>query len=166
MEQSMDPQAFRRAMGMFATGVTVLATEVEGNIHGMTANAFSSLSLDPPLILVCLNRGTKMEGLLKHRAKFSVNMLSRDQEALSRHFAGGHGNQHTPEFRFTAFAGVPQLEGCLCTVACEVYDVLEGGDHVIVLGRVFGLDTASGETEPLLFWKGKYHALQSPVASA
>lgn len=152
-------------MGTFATGVTVIATEADAEIHGMTANAFSSVSLDPPLVLVCLNRGTKMEGLLTEGASFSVNFLSSEQEALSRHFAGGYGNERDPNFAFTDFAGAPRLEGSLGTVSCHVENVVDGGDHVIVIGQVAGIDLDESERDPLLFWKGKYFCLDKSASN-
>ncbi|MDQ0189135.1 flavin reductase family protein [Alicyclobacillus cycloheptanicus] len=164
MAEVLDGNTFRRAMGLFATGVTVITTEVNHEIHAMTANAFSSVSLHPPLILVCLNRGTKMERHLQHSARFAVNFLADDQERLSRHFAGGQGNDRAPDFSFSTFAGTPRLDGTLATVACAVHRVLDGGDHVIVLGQVQDIVIDESEPGPLLFWKGKYHNLDKPVA--
>lgn len=166
MGESLDPKIFRQAMGLFATGVTVLSTEVDGEVHAMTANAFSSVSLDPPLVLVCLNRGAKMERVLQEGSRFAVNFLGADQEALSRHFAGGFGNDRDPEFTFTPFAGAPRLVDALAAVVCEVRESFDGGDHVIVLGRVLDIQVCERDVDPLLFWKGKYHALDSTACRA
>lgn len=146
-------------MGMFATGVTVVTAEYEGEVHGMTANAFSSVSLDPPLILVCLKRGAHMEQVLQHGVRFAVNFLSAEQEDLSRHFAGGYGLDHVPDFGFRSFCEMPILEDAMCTVACEGHDLYDGGDHVILVGKVIGITEADDRQEPLLFWKGRYHGL-------
>lgn len=152
-------------MGMFATGVTVVATEHDGEVHGMTANAFSSVSLAPPLVLVCLNRGAKMESLLQQGQKFTINFLSEEQEALSRHFAGGYGLTEQPDFSFRSFCDAPSLDGAICTVACEAHQLYDGGDHVILVGKVNGITEADEQLDPLLFWKGRYHALEKVRAN-
>jgi flavin reductase (DIM6/NTAB) family NADH-FMN oxidoreductase RutF len=159
MDPVLDDKRFRRAMGLFATGVTVISTAVEDDVHAMTANAFTSVSLDPPLILVCLNRGSRMGTYLHPQAHFAVNVLGAEQEPLSRHFAGGQGGGTTPDFTFVEWSGVPRLEDSLCSIACRVQEVLDGGDHVIVLGRVLDLYVDDGDKDPLLFWKGAYRVV-------
>ncbi|WP_067935377.1 flavin reductase family protein [Alicyclobacillus kakegawensis] len=149
-----ESKRFRETLGMFATGVTVLSTWLDGRAHAMTANAFTSVSLEPPLILVCLSRGCRMSALLQPGVQFGVNVLAAGQEPLSRYFAGGLREQ--PEFRFRDWAGVPRLEETLCTLACEVENVMEGGDHGIVLARVQRLYVEPRPLRPLLFWKGGY----------
>lgn len=162
MEAGLDKRTFRRTMGLFGTGVTVISSKVEADIHAMTANAFTSVSLDPPLILVCLNRGSKMESFLRKGSHFAVNFLSSDQEPLSRHFAGGHGNKNAPSVEFISWSKTPRLTNCLGAVACEVHTTFDAGDHEIVVGKVEDIYLDDAEKRPLLFWKGQYHALSEP----
>ncbi|QQE79798.1 flavin reductase family protein [Alicyclobacillus sp. SO9] len=158
MTTVLDTKTFRQAMGMFATGVTVMATEADGELHAMTANAFSSLSLDPPLILICLKRGAKMEHLINQGSYFSVSFLSEQQELLSTYFAGGSKDGTVPDFQFQPWSNTVRLQGSICSVACQVHEIVEGGDHVVVFGRVMDIDMDSQGT-PLLFYKGKYQTL-------
>lgn len=162
MPTALNTKTFRQAMGMFATGVTVLATEQEGKIHAMTANAFSSLSLDPPLILVCLQRGTKMEGYLSVGQPFSVNFLTTNQEQLSSHFAGGLKDGFIPKFSFSTFASTVRLDESMCSIACAVEELVDGGDHVVVFGRVADIEMAT-DADPLLFFHGRYRSLASQL---
>lgn len=153
---AVDAGSFRRVMGWFATGVTVVASQHGGEVHGMTANAVASVSLDPLLVLVCIGRGTRMAGFIERSAGFSINILSQDQEALSRYFAGSWELRTPPEFRFLAADGGPRLVGALASVGCAVERVVEAGDHVVVLGRVIALHESEQSGEPLLFFGGRY----------
>src|SRR5271155_5513332 len=105
-----DPKSFREILGLFATGVAVVATSVEGQVHAMTANAVSSLSLEPPLVLFCLAKRARFSKLLPRAAGFSVNFLRDEQEALSTYFAGGWQEPVLPRYRFVTTAGLPRLE--------------------------------------------------------
>src|SRR5687767_9348253 len=96
----MDPRLFRQTVGQFVTGVTVIATENAGVVHAMTANSFTSLSLDPPLVLFCVGRHTKMGSLIRESGRFSVNILSRDQKDVSSYFAGAWKHAEPPAFSF------------------------------------------------------------------
>lgn len=159
MQSTLDAMAFRQVMGLFATGVTVVATQIGEEIHGMTANAFASVSLDPPLVLVCVNRPAHMARNLHESGRFSVNFLEQGQEDLSRHFARATGA--TPDFEFEPWAGTIRLVGCLGSVACEVERVYDGGDHEIFLARVLNVEQESREGDPLVFWKGRYRRIDS-----
>ena len=122
-----DAYAFRKTIGLFATGVTVIAAEVDGAIHGMTANAFASLSLDPLLVLVCIGKSTRMAEFLKKAAGFSISILRDDHEALSAHFAGTRKELTPPPHRFVPWHGGPRLEGCIAALGCVPQEWLEGG---------------------------------------
>ena len=116
MKSPIDLQEFRQTIGAFATGVTVIAADVEGEVHAMTANAVSSLSLDPLLLLVCLGKQTRMSALLERTNGFSINILREEQQALSNFFAGAWKQDSPPPFRFVSWEGGPRLEGCLAAL--------------------------------------------------
>lgn len=160
----MDTRSFRQTVGQFVTGVTVIATDSGGSIHAMTANAFTSLSLDPPLVLLCVGKQTKMGGLVQAGARFSVNILSRDQQNISCYFAGAWRQPEPPPVSFSNWEGVPRLAGCAATLACAVDTVHEGGDHWIVVGRVVDAVRADGAAMPLVFFGGRYVALEEAMA--
>jgi flavin reductase (DIM6/NTAB) family NADH-FMN oxidoreductase RutF len=154
---------FRHAIGHFPTGVTVVTSVgIDGQPVGTTANAVSSLSLDPPLILVCFDRSSQtLEAVLAHGA-FAVNVLGARQEHLSANFArrglaaAWDGVRHRP-----GRTGSPRLHGVLATLECTVEHQLPGGDHEIVVGRVRDVETSAAEAPPLVFWRGRYAALGS-----
>ena len=112
---SIDPRTFRQTVGQFVTGVTVIAMEVDGSIRALTANSFTSLSLNPPLVLFCLGKGTKAGQLINQVAEFSVNILSQDQQALSSYFAGIWKGETPPPFSFTRSEGGPRLDGAVAS---------------------------------------------------
>ncbi|GIP49095.1 monooxygenase [Paenibacillus sp. J53TS2] len=162
----MDPMVWRNTMGQFATGVTVITTlDQEGNPLGMTANAFTSLSLDPPMVLICVDRHSATLTELAATGKYCVNILEKSQESISRQFAKKGGNEKFLGIAYHAGeTGLPVLEGCLTSVECVVEDVLEGGDHLVLLGRGLHIHTPEGAAEPLLFYRGKYAALDKAGA--
>ena len=162
----MDSRLFRHTVGQFVTGVTVIATEHAGVVHAMTANSFTSLSLDPPLVLFCVGRHTKMSRLIGESGRFSVNILTRDQKDVSSYFAGAWKQTDPPPFLFTTWEAVPRLAGCAATLACSVHAVHEGGDHWIVIGLVDGVDRPEPASLPLVFFGGRYVGLEEAVASA
>lgn len=163
---AVDPLAFRRVMGMFATGVTVVAAQRGDEIHGMTANAFASVSLDPLLVLVCIATRTRMDGFIRQSGGFSVNFLSADQEPLSRYFANVWKPSAPPEFRFESWEGGPRLVGSLASVGCTVDHSVDAGDHRVVLGRVVALHEGDPAGIPLLFFSGKYRRLSELEGAA
>ncbi|RLK54982.1 flavin reductase family protein [Actinokineospora cianjurensis] len=154
-----DSTTFRRAMGRFTTGITVITTEWEGEVHGMTANGFLSVSLDPPLVLVSLDRKTRMRPLLAQSGRYGVSILADHQEVHSRHFAGRPVAALEPEFE--TVAGVPLLVGSLARIACRVVDVHEAGDHILHIGEVEHLDYQDGD--PLVFYTGGYRVLHTTI---
>jgi len=152
---------FRRTAGLFATGVSVVATAEGEQIHGMTASAVCSLSLEPMLMLVCINKEARLAGFLRESGGFSINVLRHDQQALSVFFASTWPAPKPPPFRFVPWEGGPRLEGCAAAIGCAVHSVLEGGDHWIVVGRVMALHWGVEPIKPLLFYAGRYGQLDS-----
>jgi flavin reductase (DIM6/NTAB) family NADH-FMN oxidoreductase RutF len=145
--------ALRRTLGMFATGVTVVTTLKGEQVHGMTANAFMSVSLDPPLVLVSIDRRTKMCGLLYEGSHYGVSVLCETQSALSDRFAGRAG-EGLQEPRFELVRETPLVEGALAHFVASVVRSYWGGDHSLFLGRVQYARQHSGA--PLLFHGGRY----------
>jgi flavin reductase (DIM6/NTAB) family NADH-FMN oxidoreductase RutF len=158
---SIDARAFRQAVGQFVTGVTVIALEVDGEIRAMTANSFTSLSLDPPLVLFCLGKQTKA-GHTIHRADgFSVNILCEQQQDLSTYFAGAWKQESPPPFTFTEWReGAPRLDGAAVSLCCVTQRIHEGGDHWIVVGEVVAIHRPEEPLPPLVFFSGRYAALK------
>jgi len=160
---SLTPELFRRAMGNFATGVTVITVEREpGQVHGMTANSFTSVSLDPLLVLICVDQNARLHSFLKAQRRFGVSILKSSQEALSEHFAKGEQGSEADarlgiHFLWTD-SGIPLLDGALVRLACNVLAEHRAGDHTIFLGEVETIDVFEGE--PLLFYRGQYRYLQ------
>ncbi len=156
-------QLFRQVMGHFATGITVITVEREpGQVHGMTANSFTSVSLEPPLISVCVDEESRLLSFLKTQRRFGVSILKNSQQALSGYFATG---EQSPEadaqlgirYRWTA-SGIPLIEDALAHLTCNVVSEYLAGDHTIFLGEVESADISGGE--PLLFFRGQYRVLQ------
>jgi flavin reductase (DIM6/NTAB) family NADH-FMN oxidoreductase RutF len=148
----LDGLEFRRTLGMFATGVTVISTLARDQIHGMTANAFMSVSLQPPLILISVDRRARMNAMLREDARFGVSVLEEGQSALSDRFAGRPGEG--PEPAFEIVNDTPLVEGALAHLAARVVRSYWGGDHSLFLGRVEYV--RYGDGTPLLFHGGGY----------
>jgi len=152
---------YRRIIGQFATGVTVLTTANDGLLHGMTANAIASVSLNPMLLLVCIVKAGHSYEQFTQSGRFTVNILAEDQQEVSQIFAATSepeqgGLQGVP-FHLGA-NGAPVIEGCLAYIECTVADRCEGGDHTIFIGSVEDA-TVVREAVPLLFYQGKYRRL-------
>lgn len=157
----IDSRAFRQAAAQFATGVTVIAYELEGEVRGMTANSFSSVSLEPPLVLFCVTRSSKMGAVVHAVPRFSINILEDHQRDLSAYFAGAWKGAVPPRHRFVPWEGVPRLEGSMAVFSCAPHAIHEGGDHWIVVGEVVALDRAQHQCRPLVFYNGGYVPLES-----
>jgi flavin reductase (DIM6/NTAB) family NADH-FMN oxidoreductase RutF len=152
----IDTRQFRNALGRFASGVTVLTAEHEGQMHGMTANAFVSVSLDPPLILVSLDNRSNMHRILPTVRRFGVSVLAEDQDSLSNHFAGRPvPGQHV---RVVHRNGLPLIGGAVAYFVVEVADIHPAGDHTLYIGRVEHFEANEGR--PLLFFGGRYHHMR------
>jgi len=156
---------FRKAMGCFATGVTIITVDQDGEIHGMTANAFSSVSLDPPLVLVCVDHRARTHAHLHARKRFGVNVLSSSQQAISEYYAQSsdlekHQHAETAGARFTRTAhGTPILEGALAYLECRLHSTQAAGDHTIFIAEVEHVELREGE--PLLYFRSCYRELRS-----
>lgn len=155
---TIDSRALRSALGHFATGVTVVTYADGEQVRGATVNAFTSVSLDPPLVLVSLDKRTKAAGALEGRP-FAVNVLRRDQQALALHFAGRP--QGELPLGWGRAAGVPVIADCAAVFACAPWQVHEAGDHVLVLGRVEAFEASA--CEPLIFFRGDFATLPQPA---
>ena len=153
-----DPASFRSAMGSFLTGVAVMTTQVDGRPHGMTANAVASVSLDPPLVLVCVDEQATMAARVREAGVFALNFLAEDQRALSNRFADPARGDGAVEFEgveyTSAVTGCPVLAGTTAMVDCQVTSITPAGDHLVVLGQVVALDT--GAEAPLAYYRGRY----------
>ena len=159
---AIDPRHFRDVAGSFATGVTVVTThDDEHGPHGMTANAVSSLSLDPTLFLVCVEIHAGSFEAMERAGGFAVNMLAADQEEVSRFFAQRNDPDDPmgPHGWTLSGGGSPLLDGALAWVDCRTHSVLDGGDHKIFVGEVTGCEVARPDADPLLFFRGRYRAL-------
>ncbi|MCA1669564.1 MAG: flavin reductase family protein [Thermomicrobia bacterium] len=159
MSETIDRREFRNLVGLFATGVTVVTTRVGENVHGMTANAFTSLSLDPLLVLLCVDRRARLHPLIQEAGTFAVNFLHEGQEAISRNFAGQPQEDIADVLHFSTDEGVPVILGCLASLRCEVRQILDGGDHAIVIGHVTALIRGDVGAHPLVYFAGKYRRL-------
>ena len=146
----MDDLLFRQAMGKFTTGVTVLTTAHEGDVHGMTANAFMSVSLDPKLVVISVGHRARFLEKVTQSQRFAVNILAEDQELMSKHFAG----KPQGEVQFASLDGLPVIEGAVAQITCDVASVYEEGDHTLFIGRV--TDIKLQDKNPLLFFSGQY----------
>lgn len=155
---AIDGRELRNAMGLFATGVTIITTkDTTGKPFGLTANAFSSLSLDPPMLLICVDKGVDCYNCFEESKVFAVNFLSLAQEELSTRFAT-KGIEKFADLSYSlGELGVALLEGALAHFECTVAHAYEGGDHTIYVGEIQRLVTAPGD--PLLFYQGKYRSL-------
>lgn len=153
----IDPFAYRKALGHFTSGVTVITTAIKGTVHGMTANAFCSVSLNPPLVLISIDKKAAMHELLTQSGLYGVSVLAQNQEAYSRHFAGQP--QANLPVLFTWREHCPLLAGTLAQLVCRVTDIHPAGDHTLYIGQVEYL-SYSDEHAPLLFYSGKYQALE------
>jgi flavin reductase (DIM6/NTAB) family NADH-FMN oxidoreductase RutF len=156
-EADGDPVAeFRRTLGMFATGVTIITTTDRDQVHGMTANAFMSVSLKPPLVLISVDRRAKMHALLNEGRRYGISVLGEDQEALSERFAG-RLLEEGPEARFAVVGDTPLVEGAVAHLVARVVRSYWGGDHSLFLGQVEYARYRPGT--PLLFHGGRYEHL-------
>jgi flavin reductase (DIM6/NTAB) family NADH-FMN oxidoreductase RutF len=160
ISMSFDSKKQRKILGHFATGVTVVTTGGIAGLHGMTANAVASLSLDPPLVLVAVDkRALTLEHLTKNRC-FAVNILTIDQEEISRRFAMPGPKDFSDLETKSAVTGSPILQDCLAYLDCKVVDILPGGDHEIFIGEILAGEHRGGE--PLLYYSGGYRRLALP----
>ena len=161
--QTFTGKEFRNALGSFATGVTVITTRGAEHDYGMTANAFTSVSMDPPLVLVCVISKSEGREILEENGVFAVNVLSADQEPLSNFFASRDRPRGRDAFAKVAYrieaSGAPVLDGAAAFLDCRLHETHEAGDHIIFIGEVLALGV-DAEAKPLLFHGGGYAGLR------
>jgi flavin reductase (DIM6/NTAB) family NADH-FMN oxidoreductase RutF len=149
---AMDARALRTTLGRFATGVTIVSTAGPDGVHAMTANAFTAVSLDPPLVLVSVDNRTRMHRLLPDTRRYGVSVLAAEQERLAMHFAGRPmPDQGDP---FVWECDVPVVKDAIAHFACDSYADHEAGDHTLYLGQVRAFHARSGR--PLVFHAGEF----------
>ena len=164
MDREPTSRQFRDTVGMFTTGITVV-TAVSARLgHGMTANAFASVSLDPLLVLVCVVRDALMHKVLEESGRFAVSVLAADQEDLARYFSdsgrpGGMAQFVPVGWHPGPVTGAPLLDGALAYLECDVEADYDGGDHSVFLGRVRWVERARADGSPLLYFGGHYRRL-------
>lgn len=153
----IEESLFRQAMSHFPSGVTVVTTEHRGELYGMTVASFASLSLFPPLILICVGRNMQTHGAIAAAKRFGVNILGLDQKDLSAQFASRSDDKFAGvEYRMGNL-GVPLLDGAICTLECNLFNQLDGGDHSIFVGVVEHAGTREGS--PLVYFRSGYREL-------
>lgn len=154
----LDPLEFRRTLGCFATGVTVITVlDAGGKPRGLTANAFTSLSLDPAQILVCIDHRADTFPVISKAKAFAVNVLAEEQREVSQRFAGKGENKFDGIPYHVGENGAPLLEGALAVIECQVEQKHESGDHTVFIGAVERVEHGPGK--PLLFFRGNYASL-------
>jgi flavin reductase (DIM6/NTAB) family NADH-FMN oxidoreductase RutF len=160
---SVTPAEFRQALGCFATGVTVITVDYAGEVHGMTANAFASVSLDPPLVLVCVDHRARTHAHLHAKKRFGVNVLAEDQQIISEYYAGAtqdHGHaERDAGARFDRTAhGTPVLNGALAYLECRLHTAQDAGDHTIFIAEIEEVVVREGD--PLLYYRAEYRTIE------
>jgi flavin reductase (DIM6/NTAB) family NADH-FMN oxidoreductase RutF len=161
---SFTDREFRNALGRFATGVTIVTAQVDGELLGATVSSFNSVSLSPPLILFSLSRAAFGFSLWRRAAHFGVTVLGENQHSLSDRFAQGGGDKWAGIEPKRGASGVPLLDGGVACFECRTHAFYEGGDHEIVVGRVLGFQIS--EAAPLLFHGGRYRHLRALETAA
>jgi len=165
---TLSPAEFRKAMGCFATGVTIITVDLDGEVHGMTANAVASVSLDPLLVLVCVDHSARTHAHLHARKRFGINILTEGQRAISEYYAQpvhvyDRAEQEAgARFERTAHR-TPILHGSLAYLECRLRSAQEAGDHTIFIAEVEDVVVRQGE--PLLFFQGKYRHIGKKIAN-
>jgi flavin reductase len=160
---AFDAQRFRSIMRSMVAGVTVITTSHEGRAHGMTATAFSSVSAEPPTILIVLNRSTRTHPLLSASRHFVVNLLAEDQIELGQRFAGKHDNQFDGVSCAENEFGVPVIEGSAASLECVTVGEMNVGTHTVFIGRVTGGGVSA--ISPLVYHDGSYKVVTSQDAA-
>lgn len=147
---------FRDTMGLFATGVAVIIARAGDEPVAMTVNAVTSVSLDPMLVLFCPGKQSRFAAHIDQLEGFTINILRHDQQALSTYFAGGWKEAAPPPFRLVPSRSALRLEGSLASIDCKRHQIIEAGDHWLVLGQVVDVHTGIQPHRPLLFYSGRY----------
>ena len=157
----VSPELFRDVMARFASGVTVVTTAGERGYHGVTVTAFCSVSLEPPLVLICIDRSIQSHRLIAEAPAWVINFLARDQEFLAEQFSG-RAPLADPAFRRvphrTGTLGPPLIEGCLAWIECRPWAAYDGGDHTIFVGEVASLELGPSD-DPLIYYNREFQEL-------
>ena len=156
---SVNSDQFRDVMGRFATGVTVVTTSNQGRLEGLTASAFSSVSLEPPLVLVCIGKDSSCYAAFSGGSFFAINILSAEQTGLSVRFSSDVGDRFEGVAHETWVTGAPILAGAIAAVDCTLHAVYDGGDHSILVGRVERLGPIREDADPLIYYRGAYRGV-------
>jgi flavin reductase (DIM6/NTAB) family NADH-FMN oxidoreductase RutF len=165
--QPIDARRYRDTVGLFGTGIAVIVGHAGDELFAMTANAVMSVSLEPMLITFCPGKKTQFAQHLSNLSGFSINFLRDGQQALSNYFAGGWKEPTPPPFRFVPSRCGSRLEGSLASIDCEPEQIVEVGDHWLVIGRVLDLHVGIPPHRPLLFFGGRYRTvLDAPSTPA
>jgi flavin reductase (DIM6/NTAB) family NADH-FMN oxidoreductase RutF len=153
----IDDARFKLAMSQFASGVTVVTTEHEGVRYGMTVASFASLSLHPPLVLICIEKSVKSHDAIAAAEKFGVSILAKSQAEISGRFASRRDDKFDGVAVRAGELGVPLIDGAICTLECRLHASLPGGDHTIFVGEV--VDAQTTESAPLVYFRSGYREL-------
>lgn len=154
MSQEVTKETYRKGLGLFATGVTVITVGDESAFHGMTANALCSVSMDPPLVLLSLDKQSDTQKFVEKTGAFGINILRHDQEELAKRFAKKTDPIKDRSDLYSVSCGVPLLADALCSIACRVWTTYDGVDHYLYLGKVEFMKVEHGS--PLLFFNSRY----------
>jgi 3-hydroxy-9,10-secoandrosta-1,3,5(10)-triene-9,17-dione monooxygenase reductase component len=169
LEPAISSDTFRRVMGHFVTGVTVVTAFDGDRPFGITVNALSSVSLDPPLVMVALDRRRFLTPIVRAAGRYAVNILSEDQQELSDCFAGAAVLPDRESFCGAAWhpgpTGLPLLDGAIATLECTVVETFSAGDHDLFIGRVDSLENEARHPMPLLYYRRRYLRIQRAAAT-
>lgn len=151
------PEQYREALRKFASGITIVTVAHGGELHGMTASSFASVSLSPPLVLVCLEKSSKTRSLVLEAGHFAANILGDHQESVARSFSESGPKPFGDLKHRPGQQGAPLLDGAIAWIECSVWRVMEAGDHDVVVGEVEACDTRPGA--PLVYFDRDYRSL-------
>lgn len=155
LQAAFGSRELRNTLGLFTTGIVIMTQRLGGELAGITLNSFTSVSLDPPLILVSLERTARMLERLSREPGFAISILGPDQEVISRHFARQKGGENPPQPLYWE-SGPPFIVGATGGLDCVLEQQVEAGDHVLVLGRVRGLWQQAEPAGGLIYYRGRY----------
>lgn len=164
MTAALDALEYRRVVGRFATGVTVITAVLDGEQHAMTCNSFTSVSIDPVLVLFCPEKVARFHDVVLEAGSWAVSVLGQSQQEASRHFAR-RGRPIEEQFAGVAhtlgpITGAAVLDGALASLECRTVSTTDAGDHTVVIGEVLGLGVPDPQADPLLYYEGRYRAFR------
>lgn len=165
MTRALDELEYRRVVGRFATGVTVVTAVLDGEHHAMTCNSFTSVSIDPVLVLFCPEKVARFHDVVLAAGQWAVSVLSQSQQDASRQFAR-RGRRVCDQFTgvphtYGGLTGAAVLDGALASLECRTVSTTDAGDHTVVIGEVLGLGVPDPQADPLLYFEGRYRAFRS-----